>query len=83
MKIGTRIEAPMLASLTRDHDDHVGPATMRGTGAAVLISTNFGRARSWGVEYKCDVCGEIIVQMDTDSLDLVRTALRAQGIEAV
>ncbi len=82
---GTRFEAPRLARLTRDHDDHSGAATMRGTGAVVQMSGDHMRliTKAWGVEYRCDVCKEIVVQMDTDVLDLIREALRANGLETV
>ncbi len=85
MPIGTRFEAPRLAGITREHDDHSGAATMRGTGAVVQILSDEKRlkTKAWGVEYRCDVCEEIIVQMDTDVLGLIREALRAKGIETV
>ena len=85
MPKGTRFEAPRLAGITRDHDDHSGAATMRGTGAVVQMRGDERRlkTKSWGVEYRCDVCKEIVVQMDTDVLDLIREALRANGLETL
>lgn len=85
MPIGARFEAPRLAGITRDHDDDRYAAPMRGTGAVVQMFDDDSRleTKSWGVEYRCDVCKEIVIQMDTDVLDLVREALRANGIETV
>lgn len=85
MPRGTRFEALSLAGITRDHDDHSGAAPMRSTGAIVQMSGDERRlkAKAWGIEYKCDVCGAIVVQMNTEYLDLVREVLHANGIAAV
>lgn len=54
---------------------------MRSTGR-VALRENFpeGEVDSWYVEYKCDVCGELIHMYSVDTHDLVRQILIANKI---
>ncbi len=75
-----RIHSLALLGIERDHDDHRGAATMRSTGDLVQIFEPEDDARSWFVEYKCDVCGELVEEWNADTHDLGRQALKDAGI---
>jgi hypothetical protein len=81
--IAKKIQSPLLQGIVRDHDDHSEAATMRSTGGAVVEEGDpEDKVRSWFVEYKCDVCGELVYEYDIDTHDLVSQALAQNGIRA-
>ena len=80
MKEKKRIHSKLLEGVVKDHDDHSEKAPMRSTGDIVLLFDGEENARNWFVEYKCDICGAKVREWHADTHDLVRQALRENGI---
>jgi hypothetical protein len=75
-----RIKSQSLAGITKLHELHSGRALMRSTGELVLFSGDPANSKFWTAEFKCDVCGEIVQVWSADINDLIRQALRENGI---
>ncbi|MGC4088516.1 MAG: hypothetical protein QM756_11590 [Polyangiaceae bacterium] len=76
------ISSPLFAEITKDHDDHRGAATMRATGNLIFHSQDGDErdAHNWRVEFKCDVCRELVEEWHADLHDIIRQALKQAGI---
>ncbi len=78
-----RIHSQLLVGVEKDHDDHRGAAPMHGTGDLVLFGDDDETdAHNWYVEFRCDVCNQIVHSGYADLLDIVRQALKEAGIIA-
>ncbi|MGC4088514.1 MAG: hypothetical protein QM756_11580 [Polyangiaceae bacterium] len=77
---GKTIVSPLFDGITKDHDDHSSAATMRATGTLIHVRGEEDNARNWFVEFKCDVCKQLVVEWHADLHDIVRQALKQAGI---
>jgi hypothetical protein len=74
-----------LKGITERHDAHRrSAAPMHGTGFLAFYpliegKVDFTRLFEWSVEYKCDVCHELVYESDPKYYDLVRAALKQNG----
>lgn len=75
-----RIKSDHLKGIVKLHEDHRGVATMNSTGQAILVFEDETNPRYWQVEFKCEVCGELVHAWYADINDLIRLALKDNGI---
>ena len=73
-----KIQSRQLLGITKNDDDHRVKADMHSTGAMLLPpGGDPADSRDWSIEYKCDVCHELIQMWSADTNDLIREG--AQG----
>jgi hypothetical protein len=74
-----------LKGITERHDAHRrSAASMRSTGyvafrAIIEEEVDFTALFEWLIEYKCDVCHELVYESDPEHYDLVLAALKESG----
>lgn len=78
--IPRRIHSKQLEGLVEDHGDHREQAPMHSTGDLVLIFGEAEDARNWFVEFRCDICKELVHEWHADLQDLIWGALKENGI---
>jgi hypothetical protein len=80
MKQILKIKSQFLIGITKDHNADREDAPMYSTGNLVFDGECETDPRSWYIEYKCSVCNELVYQGNPDLFDLVRAALKENGI---
>jgi hypothetical protein len=80
MKEIRRIQSDTVKGIVKEHDDHSGSAPMTSTGALLHMFKEEGNPRNWFMEFKCSVCGQAVIIRHVDLHDLIRQALKEQGI---
>lgn len=79
--IAKTVQSPLMQGIVRDHDDHSEAAPMRSTGNLVLLEGyDETDAHNWAVEFRCDVCQQLVRSGYADLHDNVRAALKQLGI---
>ena len=76
-----RIQSRHLLGVTKNHDDDRTKADAHSTGAMLLhCGRDPANSRTWYIEYKCEFCGQLLEMWHADTNDLIREALKDNGL---
>ena len=76
-----RIQSRHLLGITKNHDDDRTRADAHSTGAILLLPDGDpADSTDWTIEYKCEFCGNVLRMWHADTNDLIREALKENGI---
>lgn len=75
-----RIKSKLLEGITKEDEGHSGNVLMQSTGNIVQIFDDETDPGSWTAEFKSEASNELILAWYADINDLIRDALKENGI---